>query len=339
MSDPTNNRKIEHLLIVENHPLVDRARRYFDTFRLRHRALPEIDLGAVDTSAEFLGKKLSFPLILSSMTGGDHSLPRRINENLAIAAEETGVAMAVGSQRVLFTHPSARESFNLRKFAPTTVLCGNLGAVQLNYGYNTSHCQRAIDVLDADALYFHLNPLQEVVQPEGDTNFSGLAEKMAQVADDLSTPVIVKEVGCGIGYADAQLLLKRGFSYIDVAGAGGTSWAQIENHRGNKNTGLSFEDWGIPTPVLLQELAPLAPRLHVIASGGIRTGVDMAVAMVLGASMCGIALPFLNAAKESAQRVVEKIKTLHKEFKTAMFLIGVRNISLLKGNHSLLLKK
>ncbi|MBN2000663.1 type 2 isopentenyl-diphosphate Delta-isomerase [candidate division KSB1 bacterium] len=339
MNDPTNNRKIEHLRIVEQYPSIDREGRYFEDFQLRHRALPEIDLASVNTSTEFLGKNLSFPLIISSMTGGDHMLPQRINKNLATAAEKTQVAMAVGSQRVLFTHPNAINSFNLRQFAPSTVLCANIGAVQLNYGYNESHCQRAIDVLDADALYMHLNPLQEAIQPEGNTNFDGLVQKMASVASKLTRPVIIKEVGCGIGQIDAQLLFDHGFTFIDVAGAGGTSWGQIENYRRGKESGDSFINWGIPTPVLLQELEPLGSKMKIIASGGIRTGVDMAVAMILGASLCGIALPFLNAAKESEHKVVDKIQKLRKEFTITMFLLGITNVASLVGNRSLLLKE
>jgi isopentenyl-diphosphate delta-isomerase len=186
MSDQTNDRKIEHIRAIENDPKTDRDGRFFDQIQLCHRGLPELALDQIDPSVEFLGKKLSFPLLISSMTGGDHALIKTINRNLAEAAERTGVALAVGSQRVMFTQPAARDSFDLRTYAPNTVLLGNIGAVQLNYGFSLEQCQQAVDLLQADGLYLHLNPLQEAVQPEGDTDFFGLQEKIAAVTEKLS---------------------------------------------------------------------------------------------------------------------------------------------------------
>ena len=248
MLDPTNDRKLEHINIIRDDKEIDRKKYYFDAIRLRHRALPELALNDIDTSIDFMGKKLSFPLLISSMTGGDHNSLRQINKNLAIAAEATGVAMGVGSQRVMFINQEARDSFVLRQHAPSTLLFANLGAVQLNYGFTSKHCQEAIDVVGADALCFHLNPLQEAIQPEGDTDFSNLASKIGTVAADIKKPVILKEVGAGISSQDVEKVIHHGVKYIDVAGCGGTSWSRIEYHRQDKNkvnrAGMLFQDWG-----------------------------------------------------------------------------------------------
>jgi isopentenyl-diphosphate Delta-isomerase len=342
MTDATNDRKLRHIRTIESDVAVDRRKHYFDDIRLIHRALPELDLKEVDPSVIFMGKKLSFPLIISSMTGGDHDLLRKINRNLALAAEGTGVAMAVGSQRVMFTHPMSRGSFDLRTFAPTALMFANLGAVQLNYGFTIDMCREAVNVLGADALYLHLNPLQEAVQPQGDTHFAGLASKISDIVQHLDQPVVLKEVGAGISARDAELAVRGGINYIDVAGAGGTSWSRIEHHaaaetEGN-NVGLAFQDWGIPTPQALMALKPYRNRVTLIASGGIRSGIDMAKAMVLGASACGVASPLLKPAAESADKVVELIEALKREFATAMFVLGVAKAEQLMGNESLWLK-
>ncbi len=340
MTDMTNDRKLEHIDIILNDANVDRQKKHWDAISLKNRALPEIDFADVDTTVHFLGKKCRLPLIISSMTGGDHNVVNRINRNLARAAEETGVAMAVGSQRVLFTSVKARSSFELRPLAPRVPLIANLGGVQLNYGFSRDDCQEAVDVLDADGLYFHLNPLQEVVQPEGDTNFSDLARQMGEIAGQLSVPVILKEVGAGFSEADAELVVKNGIRYIDVAGQGGTSWSRIENARHqNSATGLEFQDWGIPTPVALRLLKPFQNDLYIIASGGIRSGIDMAKAVILGANMCGIAGPFLPRAMESSDQVVDYIHRLQRELSVAMFLLGVTTINELSNRDDLILNQ
>jgi isopentenyl-diphosphate delta-isomerase len=334
--DPTAKRKIDHLNIIARDPEVDRAKNYFDDIRLRHRALPEVDLQGVDPSLQLFGKRLDFPLLISSMTGGDNEDVRRVNRNLAIAAEATGVAMGVGSQRVMFTHPPSRDSFALRLAAPNALLFANLGAIQLNCGFGVEECREAIEVLDADGIFLHLNPLQEAVQPEGDTNFGGLTARIGEVAAELKEPVIAKEIGTGISRTDAEGLLAAGIRYVDVAGAGGTSWSRIEHHRAKHNIGLLFQDWGLPTPVALAELRDL-PELRVFASGGIRNGLDMAKAVILGASLCGMASPFLKPARRSADAVIAVIENLRREFTTAMFLLGAANFASLRGNDSLLL--
>ncbi|MDZ7373694.1 MAG: type 2 isopentenyl-diphosphate Delta-isomerase [candidate division KSB1 bacterium] len=342
MEQTTNDRKLDHLRILRSDWGVDRRKYYFRKILLKHRALPELDLAEIDPSVEFLGKRLSFPLMISSMTGGDHELLRRVNRHLAQAAEATGVAMAVGSQRVMFSNPNARDSFDLRPYAPRTVLCANLGAVQLNYGFGVRECREAVEILAADGLCLHLNPLQEAVQPEGNTNFAGLAEKIAEVAASLPVPVILKEVGSGISAEDMELALRAGIRIVDVAGAGGTSWSRVEHHRRDNPSepglGLVFQDWGIPTPLALCLLRPYRDRVQIIASGGIRTGIDMAKAIVLGASLCGMASPFLEPALDSPERVVEMIERLRREFLTAMFLLGVRRVDEMRGNDALLLR-
>jgi isopentenyl-diphosphate delta-isomerase len=330
-------RKVEHVQIVAQKGEMDRRKFYFDEIRLTHRALPEIDLKAIDPSVEFMGKKLSFPLLISSMTGGGDKLFRKINTNLAAAAEVEGVAMGVGSQRIFFTEPTARSSFDLRGVAPTTLLFSNLGAVQFNEDMTLAHARAVVQVLKADALCLHLNPLQEAVQPEGDTNFSNLRKKIGEIVQGLEVPVIVKEVGAGISKADAELLVKAGVKTIDVAGSGGTSWSRIEGERSDDSSlGQLFQDWGIPTPAALKQLAPLGVTL--IASGGIRSGLDMAKAVVLGASLCGLARPFLNPAMESVDEVRKVIQRLKREFVTAMFLLGADRVEKIKGHEELILK-
>ena len=337
----TNQRKQDHLRTFERDPDVERHKHYFDAIRLTHRALPEIALTEVDPAIEFLGKRLSFPLLISSMTGGSAPIFQKINRNLALAAEAEGVALGVGSQRVLFAAAAARRSFALRRFASTVPLLANLGAVQLNYGFGLKECRAALDVLEADALILHLNPLQEAVQREGNTDFRGLAVKIGALARQLNKPVVVKEVGAGLSLADAQLLVKNGITFLDVAGAGGTSWSRIEHHRraaiaADDDLGLVFQDWGLPTPAALQALRPLRKKITLIASGGIRTGLDMAKAVVLGATLCGVAAPLLKPAQESAGAVRAVIQRLRREFVTALFLLGCRKVEKLRNNQRLL---
>lgn len=340
MIDPINDRKIEHIRAIQQEAQTDRTKYYFDRIRLRHRALPELDMADVDPSITFMGKRLSFPLLISCMTGGDHSVTRTVNRNLAVAAEAEGVAMGVGSQRVMFSSPASRASFELRPYAPNILLFGNLGAVQLNTGFTPAMCREAVEVIGADALCLHANPLQEAVQPEGDTNFAGLAARIGEVAAALVKPVIVKEVGAGISMEDARLLVERGIRHLDVAGSGGTSWSRIEAERQPgaraQASGRLFQDWGLPTPQALAELRPLRGQVTLIASGGIRDGVDMVKALVLGASLCGIARPFLQPALESVDAVRAVIVRLRREFVTALFLLGIGTAPGLIGNETVL---
>jgi isopentenyl-diphosphate delta-isomerase len=343
MSDNnTHNRKMEHIRILESDPETDRQGMAFDRIRLRHRALPELNLDEVDTSVSFLGRPLSFPLLISSMTGGDDDQIRSVNRHLAEAASECRVALGVGSQRVMFERPEAEASFAIRQRAPDALLFANLGAVQLNKGFGIDEWRRAVEVVGADALYLHLNPLQEAVQPEGDTCFKGLADRIGDIVDKLEVPVFVKEIGCGISRPDAELLLSRGVKYLDVAGSGGTSWSRIEHHRraavSDDDVGLLLQDWGIPTPDALHDLAPLRDLGTVlIASGGVRNALDMVKSIVLGASLAGMANPFLEPASTSTEAVVRKIRSLQTSFQTIQFLLGAKGLRELQGNGDLIL--
>lgn len=335
-------RKLQHIRAIEADPDVERGGSGFDSIRLTHRALPELNRASVTGACSFMGKPLSFPLLISSMTGGTGADIARININLAQAAEACGIAMAVGSQRVMFTDPQARASFDLRPYAPTVPLLANLGAVQLNEGMTVDHCRAAVDVLSADGLYLHLNPLQEAVQPEGDRDFSNLSQKIADVVHGLDVPVLFKEVGSGLSPQDVAAGLAAGVRHFDVAGRGGTSWSRIEYHRrtdAQDDLGLVFQDWGLTTVEALTGLRGMvsqAPDMTVIASGGIRSGIDMAKALILGADICGMAAPFLAAAQDSTEAVIAQIKRTQREFETAMFLLGCGDYLSLKGNLSLI---
>lgn len=341
MVDSTNNRKTEHIRVIEADADVDRNKSYFDQIRFWHRGLPQLSLKQIDPGCVFLGKQLSFPLLISSMTGGDNEQLRSINRNLAIAAQATGVAMAVGSQRVMFTHPAARDSFALRRYAPDALLMANIGAVQLNYGFAVEQAQAAVDCVGADALYLHLNPLQEAVQPEGDTDFTQLDQRIGEVVGALDRPVILKEVGAGLSPEDIELGLAQQVKYFDLAGCGGTSWSRIEHHRRQQRTerplGLLFQDWGIPTPQALRLAQPYMGQAEFIASGGLRTGIDMVKSVILGASLCGMAVPFLKPAMDSPEAVIAAIEQIKHEFITAMFLLGAPDIAGLRLNSTLLL--
>lgn len=343
MTDPINVRKTDHLKAIAQDPEIERKGSGFDRLRLTHRALPEISLDAIDTSVRFLDKTLSFPLLISSMTGGEGEEINQINRNLAAAAEATGVAMAVGSQRVMFSTPAARASFELREAAPNAVLISNIGAVQLNEGMGAEECAEAVQVLGADGIYLHLNPLQEAIQPEGDRNFAGLGAKIAEVVEALEVPVLLKEVGSGLSPQDIARGLEAGVTHFDLAGRGGTSWSRIEYHRRADEAddlGLVFQDWGLTTVEALtyarRELAT-HPHCTLIASGGVRNGIDMAKAVVLGASVAGMAAPFLEAAKISTEAVISRIDSFRREYTTAMFLLGCDKTDMLRGNTNLIL--
>lgn len=339
MADPTNRRKIEHLQALLQNKHVERNGHHFDEVQLMHRALPEIDLDEVDPSVNVMGKQLDFPLLISSMTGGSDAQVLKVNQRLARAAEATKVAMAVGSQRVMFTHPSARDSFRLREWAPNTLLLANLGAVQLNNGFGLEQAQMAIEVLQADGLCLHLNPLQEAVQPEGNTNFAGLASAIGNLNRQINVPLTLKEVGTGLAPDDIELGLAHGIRWFDVAGRGGTSWARIEQQRRDDRDqlGITLQDWGITTPQALRLARPYMKQANFIASGGLRNGLDMVKSVIMGGSLCGIAAPLLVPAMQSTAAVIRVIEALKKEFVTVMFLLSARRLDQLMLNDALLL--
>jgi isopentenyl-diphosphate delta-isomerase len=236
---------------------------------------------------------------------------------------------------------TAKFSFELRKFAPTTVLIANLGAVQLNYGLGIKDCNQVIETLQADAIFLHLNALQEVVQPEGDTNFTNLKTKIKAIKSQLDVPLLIKEVGCGFSLKNLEDLIQLGIDYIDLAGRGGTSWSKIEGlrHDHRHDIGHLFQDWGLSTVEILKQVTILQGNYNLIASGGIRSGLDLAKSLILGAKLGGIALPLLNEASESSQAVIEKIKAFQKELQTTMFLLGVKTIEELQANPSLFINE
>ncbi len=311
-----------------------------ENYHFLHQALPEIDLACVDTSVTFLKKRLNLPLLISSMTGGTEKA-RHINFTLAECAEAAGIAMGVGSQRAALEDDQLAKSFQIRQLAPTAVLLANFGAVQLNYGYGLDHCQRAVDMIEADGLILHFNLIQEAVQPEGDTNFSHLLPKIEQICQTLPVPVIAKEVGWGFAEDTVRRLIDAGISAVDVAGAGGTSWSQVEMYRAQteiqRRVAATFVDWGIPTAeaVLASKRAGGA-AFPVIASGGIRNGLEIAKCIALGAHLGGMAGPFLKAAIESTQAVFDQVEITRRELQISMFGIGVDSIAALKQTERLL---
>lgn len=330
-------RKQDHIDAVLNDPLVERQQGGFDRIRLMHRGLPECDLRQVDSSTSFLGRSIAFPFLIASMTGGAANNLGKINRHLAEAAEICQVPMAVGSQRAMILDDAAQQSFALRQYAPNVPLVANLGAVQLNYGFGVDEARRAIDVLQADALYLHLNPLQEVIQPEGDTNFANLADKIHQLSQQIDVPIILKEVGAGLSPKDIELGLQAGITHFDLAGRGGTSWSRIEAHRADNPLGFIFQDWGLTTVEALQLCRPYQPNAYFIASGGIRNGIDMVKAVIMGGHLCGIAAPLLAPALESTDKVVHTIEQFKQEFVTAQFLLGIDQVEALHLNNALLL--
>lgn len=306
-----------------------------ECFRFSHQALPEVDFQAVDTSLTVFGKRVKAPILVSSMTGGTADA-ERINCNLAEAAEAQGLAMGVGSQRAGLERTATARTFRVRAVAPTLLLFANIGAVQLNYGYGVDACRRAVEMIEADALILHLNPLQEVVQAEGDTNWRGLLHKIAEVCKTLGAPVIAKEVGWGISKETARRLIEAGVSAIDVAGAGGTSWSQVEMHRAPterlRRLAAAFGDWGIPTAESLQMVVKIRaeaqkPNLALFASGGIRTGLDITKCVALGADLVGLASPFLKRAVISTEAVYEEMDLLATELRIAMFCSGCTTLT------------
>ncbi|MBI4285986.1 MAG: type 2 isopentenyl-diphosphate Delta-isomerase [Chloroflexi bacterium] len=332
-------RKEEHLRIVlDNDVAFKQVSTGFENYYFIHNALPEADLAQVDTTISLFGKTLSAPIVISSMVGGIAEA-RHINRNLAEAAHVLGLAMGVGSQRCFIDDPATVSTYQVRDVAPDILLFANLGAVQLNYGYGIRECQLVVEAIGADALVLHLNPLQEAVQPEGNTNFAGLLSKIEQVCAGLTVPVIVKEVGCGISEDVAARLAAAGVAGIDVAGAGGTSWTEIERRRAQNevmgNVAATLADWGIPTADAIGMARRGAPLLPLIASGGIRDGLDVAKAIALGADAAGLAAPLLKAATISAESVLRVIEETISGLRIAMFCTGNTNLKGLKDSPSL----
>lgn len=330
----TSARKADHIRINLEEDVRSKLTTGLERYFFLHNALPELNLNEIDLSVEIFGKKLKSPLLISSMTGGSAEATQ-INQTLAEAAQEMGIAMGLGSQRAAIEDDKLAASFRVRNVAPNILLFANVGAVQLNYGYGLAHLQKAVDMAEADALMLHLNSMQEAVQPEGDTNFSGLLKKIEIMCKQLPVPVVVKEVGWGISGETAKQLAKAGVQAIDVAGAGGTSWTQVEMHRATNESQArlagAFVDWGIPTAESIMQVREALKTMRIFASGGLRSGVDIAKCIALGAELGGMASPYLKAAVKSTKAVIETISEVSRELQVAMFGAGAGNIAALQS--------
>ena len=326
---PIEQRKADHIKINLEKDVHSALTTGLEHYQLIHEALPELNLDEVDTSLTLYQKPLSAPILISSMTGGtEHA--ETINRRLAEAAQTTGTAMGVGSQRAALEDPKQARTFQVRKFAPDILLFANLGAVQLNYGFGIDDCRRAVAMIQADALCLHLNPLQEAVQAGGDTNFKGLAAKIERICRKLEVPVIAKEVGWGISKRTAKLLADCGVSAIDVAGAGGTSWSQVEMHRAQdeftRELAATYVGWGISTANSIINVRKAVPKMVIFASGGLTDGLDIAKCLALGSTLGGMAGKFLRAASISAENAVEMMRLTQRQIQVSMFAAGVEKL-------------
>ena len=327
---PIDQRKADHIKINLEKDVRSALTTGLENYSFIHEALPELDLNRVDTSLSLFGKQLAAPILVSSMTGGTADA-ETINLRLAEAAQEMGIAMGVGSQRAAIENPEQVKTFQVRRAAPDILLFANLGAVQLNYGYGLDQCRQAVDMIEANALILHLNPLQEAVQDAGDINFEGLGKKIEEVCKELQVPVIAKEVGWGISERTAKLLAGCGVSAIDVAGAGGTSWSQVEMYRApdefTRELAATFVGWGIPTAESIWNVKKAAPDLPVFASGGLRDGLDIAKCIALGATLGGMAGQFLKAAAISTKSVIQIMNLTKRQIEVTMFAAGVQSLT------------
>ena len=332
LAEKTQKRKADHIRIATTcNVQARRTTAGFEDVNFVHRALPEIDKEKIDPSTTVFNHRFSAPIMVSAITGGT-SEARKINATIATVVEELGLGMGVGSQRAALEDGRLEKTFAVvRKKAPTAFLVANIGGVQLVRGYGIKEVRKAIEMIDADAIAIHLNPLQEAVQPEGETSFKGVLERIGEIAKELDKPVIVKETGAGIASEEARKLEAVGVKGIDVSGAGGTSFAAVEFFRakGGRNLhrrrlGDVFWDWGIPTAISIVEVAQTV-NIPVIASGGIRSGLDAAKALALGASLASMAHPVLQAALGGVKKTRKMLRLLIEELRNTMFLVGAEN--------------
>jgi isopentenyl-diphosphate delta-isomerase len=330
MAHETGKRKEDHIRIcLGSQAQARNVTTGFEDIQFVHRALPEVNKDKINLSTTFFGKKFSAPIIVGAMTGGTGQATQ-INSSIAQAVENLGLGMGVGSQRAAIEDQKLEETYAItRKMAPNAFLIANIGGVQLVHGYGLKEVKKVVEMIDADAVAVHLNALQEAVQPEGQTNFKGVLAKIAEVAGALDTPVIVKETGAGISAEDAKSLEDAGVKAIDVGGVGGTSFAAVEYHRTSTKQSLCgepFWDWGIPTAVSLIETTQTV-KLPVIASGGLRSGTDIAKALSLNALLTSISQPILQTAIKNAKETEEKLSCLIEELRNALFLVGAEKIT------------
>ena len=322
----TETRKREHIeTILSTNVAAKGIKTGFEDFSFEHCAMPQLDLGNIDLSTSVFGKSLRAPILISSMTGGA-SEGGIINKRLAECAQKLGLAMGIGSQRAGIENSSLSGTYSVRDVAPDILLFANLGAVQLNYGYGIDEARRAVDMIEADAIFIHLNPLQEAVQAEGDRDWRGIYEKIEDLISKVGVPVIVKEVGNGLSSDIVKKFISIGVSGVDVAGAGGTSWSEVEAERQSnpiiKKVAHSFSGWGIPTAYSLIEATRESGKIPVFASGGIRSGIDIGKAIRLGASLCGVAAPILGAADDNTETLVKHMHCLIEELRITAFCTG-----------------
>ena len=332
--DAIRDRKDQHLDVVLSGGGRHARDAGFDAVRFVHEALPDLDHAKIDLGADFLGRRLQAPLLISSMTGGP-ARAEAINAHLAEAAQALGIAMAVGSQRAALEGAGAGLDQSLRRRAPDTPILANIGAAQLTRGFGVDEARRAIEMIGADALIVHLNPLQEACQPEGDRDWWGVGAALEALARRLEAPVVVKETGAGLSAATARRLADMGVAALDVAGAGGANWGLIEGERatdpGDKAHALAFADWGIPTAVAIAEVRAACPDMVLIGSGGVRDGLDAAKAIRLGADVVGQAAGVLQAATVSTEAVVAHFQVVIRQLRTACFCTGSANLQALKA--------
>ncbi len=332
---PIGIRKSEHIRINLEQDVRSGLTSGLEKYHFIHRALPEINLADVDCGINIFGKQLAAPILISSMTGGTDEA-QQINQVLAQAAQASHIAMGVGSQRIALEHPELSDTFSVRHLAPDILLFANLGAIQLNYGYGVDACRRVVDMIEADALVLHFNTLQEAIQTGGDTQFAGLLQQVEAVCKALPVPVIAKEVGWGFSVKDISMLANAGVKAIDAAGAGGTSWSQVEMHRaGNeyrKELAMAFADWGIPTAEVVENIRQTEPGLLIFASGGLHNGVDIAKCIALGASLGGMAGPFLKSAVHSLEQTIGLINLYNEELRICMFATGSLTLADLRAD-------
>jgi len=329
MAEATGKRKADHIRIcIEQKAQAKKATPGFEDIKLVHRALPEVDRQKINLSSSFLDKNFSAPLLIGGMTGGTEEATK-INASIAEAVEKLGLGMGVGSQRAAIEDAKLEKTYKIaRKKAPTAFLIANIGGVQLVNGYSLKEIKKAVEMIDADAVAIHLNALQEVVQPEGQTNFKGVLAKISEIAGDLDKPVIVKETGCGISAEDAKELEAAGVKAIDIGGLGGTSFAAVECYRSPNNIGEVFWDWGIPTVISLIETAQTV-KVPIIASGGVRSGLDIVKSLALNASLASVCQPVLEAAVKGAKETYELLSCLIEQLRDVLFLVGAKNLAAL----------
>jgi isopentenyl-diphosphate Delta-isomerase len=330
-----SERKDDHLRINLEKNVQSGYTTGLEDYALEHCALPDINLEDVDTTCKFLGHTLQFPLIISSMTGGSRE-GGRVNQHLAEAAQDQGVALGLGSQRAMLKQPELVSTFNVRSQAKSIPIFGNIGAVQFNYELTIDDCLRLVDSIKANGLIIHLNSLQEALQPEGETRFFGLANQIETLCKKAQFPVIVKEVGWGISGKTAKTLVDAGVSALDVAGAGGTSWSQVEANRISEESAqriaFDFKEWGIPTSDSILQVREIDKKIPLIASGGIHNGIEVTKCIALGADICGVAGRILRAATKSTQAVIDELTEIKKEMRIAMFATSSQILSDLRAN-------